>query len=278
MKKILLLSLVSLLLTACHTPQLISSDTDAAEKETAADAAYKKKVIANAQTKECITAHVKVTITADGKDLSCNGTLRMKRNDVIQLSLSLLGFEIGRMECSPSEVLVIDRYNKQYVRAAYNQVSFLSQAGLDFYALQSLFWNELFVPGQKDVTKQLTRFKLSSAGDHTLLTLKDAPRLEYDFLTKTVNGAVDRLTAFGKQTSDKGTFTCRYDDFTSFNGKPFPQKMEISVKGVGKDVALSISLSKLGTKTDWTTHTQVSDKYKQRSVADIFGRLMSIGG
>lgn len=278
MKKILLLPLIALLLTACHTPQLITTDTTAAEKETAADAAYKRKVLANAQTAQCLTAHVKVNISADGKDLSCSGTLRMKRNDVIQLSLSVLGFEVGRMECTPKDVLVLDRYNKQYVRATYSQVSFFSQAGLDFYALQSLFWDELFVPGQTDVSKQLTRFKLSSAGDHTLLSLKDAPRLEYDFLTKTASGAVDRLTVFSKRAADKGSFTCRYDNFTSFNGKQFPQQIELSVKGVGKDAVLTLSLSKLGTKSDWETRTQVGSKYTQRSVEDIFGRLLSIGG
>ena len=59
------------------------------------------------------------------KDLSVNGTLRMKRNDVVQLSLTFLGMEVGRMEFTPSDVLIIDRFNKQYVRASYDEVSFL---------------------------------------------------------------------------------------------------------------------------------------------------------
>lgn len=277
MKRILLLPLLTLLLAACHSTQTLTKDTTKHATESAADAAYKKKVAANAQTTQYLTAHVKVSITADGKDLSCNGTLRMKRNDVIQLSLSMLGFELGRLECTPKDVLVVDRYNKQYVRAGYDKVSFLAQAGLDFYTLQSLFWNELFVPGETDVTKQLARFSLSSAGDHTLLALKDAPKLEYDFLTKTESGLVDRLTAYSKQVNEKGQFVFKYSNFGNFNGKKFPQQMELSITGTGKDVSLSIALSRLDTKKDWETRTELSSKYKQRTVEAILGRLMSAG-
>lgn len=96
-----------------------------------------------------VTASTKVRLSGvGGKDLSVNGKLQMKRNDVIRLSLRFLGMEVGLMEFTPNDVLVVDRINKQFVRAKYGEVSFLRQAGLDFYALQSLFWNELFIPGQ----------------------------------------------------------------------------------------------------------------------------------
>lgn len=133
-------------------------------------------------------------VSALGKGVTLSGTLRVKRNDVVQLSLSLLGFEVGRMEFTPADVLIIDRVNKQYVRAPYSQVSFLRTAQLDFYALQSLFWNELFVPGQTSAAGSLQRFRAASAGSHTLLTLPDAPRLAYEFLTVTESGLIDRVT------------------------------------------------------------------------------------
>ncbi len=276
-KKFLPLLTLTTLFAACHSTQDLTCGTSATSAETAADAAYKQKVIANAQTAPCITAHAKVTLTSGGKDLSCSGTLRMKRDDVIQLSLSVLGFEVGRLECTQDGVLIVDRYNKQYVRAGYAQVSFLAQAGLDFHALQALFWDELFAPGAADVSAQLPRFRLSSAGDHTLLALTDAPRLEYDFLTLTASGVVDRLTVFGKNTSDKGTFTFRYGNFTTFNGKPFPQQMDLSIVDTGRDVSLSLALSRLGTKSDWATRTEVGAKYKQRSAEEILRHLSSLG-
>ncbi len=88
-----------------------------------------------------MTAKMKLNVDALGKSLSVNGSLRMKRDEVVQLSLSMLGFELGRLEFSPDDVLILDRYHKQYVRCGYDDISFLKSAGIDFYALQSLFWN-----------------------------------------------------------------------------------------------------------------------------------------
>ena len=97
----------------------------------------------------CLTATAKVAISGKGKDFSASGQLRLKRDDVVRLSVRVLGMEVGLLEFTPSDVLIVDRFNKQYVRASYAEVPFLSQADLDFYALQALFWNEIFVPGQR---------------------------------------------------------------------------------------------------------------------------------
>ena len=62
------------------------------------------------------TSKVKMTIPQEGKDVTTNGTLRMRYGDVIQLTLvdPVLGIaEIGRLELSPDNVLIIDRVNKR---------------------------------------------------------------------------------------------------------------------------------------------------------------------
>ena len=50
---------------------------------------------------QTLTAKASVAIQTGGKSISANGTLRMKRNDVIQLSITFLGMEVGRMEFFP---------------------------------------------------------------------------------------------------------------------------------------------------------------------------------
>lgn len=102
----------------------------------------------------------------------------MKRDQMIRISLRMLGFEVGVMEFTPADVLVIDRFNKQYVRAAYNEVGFLRQAGLDFYSLQALFWNELFLPGQHQLTtSDLKRFTLEQVQQTNVLVPTSTPAL-----------------------------------------------------------------------------------------------------
>ena len=91
----------------------------------------------------------------------------MRKNEVIRVVLSPLGImEVGRVEFTPDYVLVIDRLHKQYVKATYNDLSFLKNNGLNFYSLQALFWNELFLPGNNQLTvNMLDKFDSESSAD-----------------------------------------------------------------------------------------------------------------
>jgi hypothetical protein len=57
--------------------------------------------------------------------------------------------EVARLEFTPQEVLLIDRVNKQYVRAKYEEVNFLKRNDISFQALQKRFWDEY---KKKDIT------------------------------------------------------------------------------------------------------------------------------
>ena len=95
------------------------------------------KVLANAQTSPSMTAKVKVRLQLDNKDVSLSGTLRMHKDDVIQLSLTaFLGFEVGRMEFLQDQVLIVDRFHRQYIKVPYEEVDFLNKTGIDFHMLQ----------------------------------------------------------------------------------------------------------------------------------------------
>ena len=141
-------------LTSCKSTKPIVSPNapiDNASTVFAADK-YMSLVASNNSTQANLTAKVKVVVDVDGKSVSTSGSLKMKKNDVIQLSLvdPLLGvMELGRMEFTKTRVLIIDRVNKQYVDLPYSDVSFLKQANIDFNTLQSLFWHEVFEPGKK---------------------------------------------------------------------------------------------------------------------------------
>ena len=276
MNRLWLLPLLALMLTACRTSrELPQAEPAPAPATSAASAsAFVRKVAANAQTAPTLTARIKMDLNAAGSSLSAGGTLRMKRDDVVQLSLTFLGLEVGRLEFTPEGVLIVDRMNKQYVRAAYADVSFLRQAGLDFYTLQALFWNELFVPGLRRADAAAERFSLSVSGDHTQLSLTDTPGLAYSFLTQTATGRMDRVYVT-PQNGQAGQFTWTYGDFTTVNGKPFPAVMTCAVTGTGKDMGFTLKLSRIGNDSGWSTRTEVSDKYTRRDADEILRRLIA---
>ena len=71
-----------LALTSCRSSRSVSKDAPVQPRSTAAD--YTKTVTANAQQASALTARIKVRLEAGGKSLSCNGSLRMKRGEVVQ--------------------------------------------------------------------------------------------------------------------------------------------------------------------------------------------------
>ena len=70
---------------------------------------YFKKVVDNSCHEKCLTAKVKCEIQMDGNSISTSGTLRMKKDDVIQISLldPIVGaFELGRMEFTQDKLIL----------------------------------------------------------------------------------------------------------------------------------------------------------------------------
>mgnify|MGYP003288698596 CR=1 FL=1 len=278
MKVLRLIPLLFLLaLASCQTSRQAeqSFDKNVHSNETAAEL-YKKKVADNIVPVQTLTARIKMDIDAGLKELSVNGTLRMKRNDVVQLSLTFLGMEVGRLEFTPSDVLVIDRFNKQYVRASYDQIGFLKKAGLDFYSLQALFWNELFLPGERQVKSLLQRFSLSENAGHICLHLSDAPQFDYNFETLAGNACIDRIVVKDKQHPQRGTLVWSYADFKDFKGSAFPTSMTISLDRLAKKLGCTLHLSRIEDSSNWETRTTLSSKYKQQDLDNILKRLISL--
>lgn len=287
MKQILFILIATVCLTACRTAKKASKLPSPAPGEmpakrpslkpdrSEAAAAYVQQVVQlnNSHAKPCLTANVKVSLSGLGKELSVNGALRMKRDDVVRLSLRFLGMEVGIMEFTPQDVLLVDRFHKQYVRASYHEVSFLKQANLDFYALQSLFWNELFVPGSRDVKSQTNNFSVVKTNGYTILSPTDTPKLSYCFLTHADRALIEKVKVQGKKATDKGEFCWTYDNFKAFGARSFPMNMEMSVTGTGRDIKLKLNLSSLGTDSNWNTRTTISSKYQRRTVDEVLGGL-----
>lgn len=287
MKRILYIMLACVLLAGCRSSQHANRKNQPiaptegvvpitpkhpSQKQVDA-AAFVSRVAKTRINKNSVTASVKVNLKGLGKDLAVSGSLRMKRNEVVRLSLRFMGIEVGLMEFTPSYVLIVDRMKKQYVRAAYTDVSFLKQANIDFAALQALFWNEIFVPGVSNPLHAMCKFQVADHAGHTLLTLTDTPQLTYTFTTSTAQALVEQLLVKGKNAADKAEFRWNYGQFKPFAGRHFPTTMQMQVSGGKTNIELGLQLSDLDNNSDWTTYTNLSSRYKPLNVEEIFKGL-----
>ena len=217
-----------------------------------------------------------MNLKSGSKTFDLGGSLRMKRNEVVQISLTMLGFEVARMEFAPDGVLLIDRVNKQYVKAAYTDLSFLRQARLDFYALQAMFWAEVFEPGQQGSASP-TAFAISRQDGQTMLTLPDAPALRYAFSVDESTACLTKTEVSSKKINQNATFAWTYADYQQVDSKPFPTRMTAAFRLGTRDGGFTLGLSRIDHNADWETHTKVSSKYKQQKAEELLGRLLKGG-
>ena len=237
-----------------------------------------QKVNDNSQNSKFITSKIRFQVQIGNQDLSLTGNLKMKRDDVIRLQLMAFGFvEAARLEFTKDYVLLMDRINKQYLRASYEQVDFLRNSGLNFYSLQALFWNELFQPGQAQLNNELLeKFQTNICGDDVIISMGEG-NMNYKWLANQSDGKIRMANILYKdRIHGNSQLNWDYSDFKTFDVKSFPMENKIIFTSNNKEVKINMTLNYVGTDSDWETRTSISSKYKEVSVDDILRRLMSL--
>ena len=96
-------------------------------------------------TGDCITAHSNVQINSGKTDVSLGGTLRMKRDDVVQLNLTynmLITVQVGTLQLTPDSVLLLSRVTHQYAVVTYPELSAYMGRPVTFQEIQKFFWGD----------------------------------------------------------------------------------------------------------------------------------------
>ena len=236
---------------------------------------YVEKLINHVGEWDAFTAKVNLSVDLDGKSATkVGGTLRIKKGEVIQLSVApLLGIEVARAEISPNGILVIDRVNKRYVRASFSELESLVHADLDFHSLQALFLHELFLPGNSRMTvRDASNFRVDVKMQEVVLEAKKGGRFTYQFLTQAPEAVLKESCIALAGTPY--LLRWKYDAFRPFEQEQFPTDMQIIFEGAEKPVKAAMALSRLSTNPNWETHTEVSARYMKVELADILKLLI----
>ncbi|MDE5788314.1 MAG: DUF4292 domain-containing protein [Bacteroidaceae bacterium] len=151
--------------SAVHTPDISTAEPEHPETEPKGHSGNKlskkdKKGRAESVKKrktdvEALTAKLNLTLQSGSKNVKLGGNYRLKYNDVVQINLVftlLVSVNVGTMELTRDYILILDRMNKRYCKAAYSDIPALSEAGIDFDTLQAIFWGD----AAESKTKALT--------------------------------------------------------------------------------------------------------------------------
>lgn len=182
-----------------------------------------------------MTARLNVDLEASGETLSSRVDLKMVKDSAFQLSVQpLLGIEIFRIELTRDTIKVLDRMNKRYMVENYEKLRGQTPIEFNFYNLQALFTNHLFIPGEREVDrKHYSRFKLRQEGPRAEIRATDAMGLIYTFLA---DGEEKLLSTHVVDESDRYALNWDYADFRLVEGQPFPMAMDARVMRDGRSV------------------------------------------
>lgn len=242
--------------------------------------AFVQKVANQKVSTQNIVGKMSLNVQMGSKDITVPGSLHMRYGEVIRIQafIPLLGSEVGRIEFTPDYVLVIDRMHKEYIKEDYNKVDFLKNNGLNFYSLQALFWNQLFMPGTTSISDaNLLDFGVTEAGNSKNITLKKG-NLNIVWNADNANGRISTAKAtYSSLTQGKSSLNWTYSNFKAVAGKMFPayQKFTFATTAIKNQSNISLTIDMDGVKTDskWEAKSEISKKYKKIEATDVFGKL-----
>lgn len=227
-------------------------------------------VIENELLYRTINGKMNVDLSAANskKGMKVSAVVKLVKDSIIQISFrGLFGVEGMRLTLTPDTLCIIDRLNKKYVLEDVKQLGASHSAYFNFYNLQALFTNSIFVPGEERVTHaQYKSFNQSIASGMYLLKTSDKSGIIYNFAID----ASDRIasTLILSQGS-KSTVQWSYSDFIKDGSYTYPtvMKANISAKNIRFDV--NMSYSKLNINEQFDVDTSVPSKYTKVSIQDI---------
>lgn len=185
------------------------------------------------------------------------------KDSIIQISIRvpLLG-EAGCINLTPDSVVIIERINGQYVAEAYHDLEFMQSVDFNYYNIQAILTNRLFVPGEQTISaNDYNRFKLSKTTDVLMLQTSGEPDIVYNFAVDATEKIVSVLAA-KKDLNTSVQFT--YSDFIQDSGQVYPTVIEGSFASpkyrLGFAVTYpSLEIDKKGLKVT----TSIPKKYKK---------------
>lgn len=277
------------LLASCASQRQATSDGSlpktSTSKTEASALSFVQRVYDGRVYAQNIVGSMSFQLQTGRKNIEVSGKLSMRRDKIVrlQLSLPIIGTEVGRVDFTPDHVLLVDRIHKEYVEATYDQVSFLRDNGVDFYMLQSLFWNQLFLPGRQSLGESsLKSFAADLATTETRVPLTfTRGNMSYRWdAERTTAQIVSALISYQSAAHGTSTLTWTYGDFRKVGSKQFPGRQSFSfttnATRTQQSATVTITMDNVKTDDGWDATTSLSAKYRKVEVDEILKKLTNL--
>ncbi|MDH6356878.1 DUF4292 domain-containing protein [Parabacteroides sp. PF5-9] len=263
---ILSFGLAVIFLAGCKTTKKVGTVDIGTAKEHAEFFDAMKEKAFHFQT---LSARVNAQLHFSGSEMSSRVDLKIVKDSALIFSIQpFLGVEVARIILDQEHIRIIDRINKRFVDESYANLKGQTPIDFNFYNLQALFINHLFLPGQQTISPvQYRQFQLQQEGSTAEVRTKDAMDLTYTF---TVDGEEKLLSTFVTDAKERHAIQWEYADFRITDGQPFPMLMVIQVLSEGLSKGhIQLNFARIQTNIPVNMDFSIPDKYKRITFAEI---------
>ena len=259
---------IFLVLTIVISVLLLSNSCVSSKKSVStdfSDISYKelKKLPAMNGVGKYLSAKLKFNADINGKHVSANGNIKIKRDVSIQIGINALGglIEVARLEFTPDCMIFIYRLGREYAEVRYDEIGLFNRLGITYAMFEAILLNELFMPNGKSVESELSRMNLQTDNGELLLSTENKG-VKYCFHIEKNTGL---LTLTQGDYENKITVNCDYFDFISLGERQFPKQIRFSIANIAVDFALS-NLKNEEFKLNKTTNVS---SYKKVDISNL---------
>ena len=162
-----------------------------------------------------LTAKAKFSFQNAKQDID-NATInfRVRKDSLIWFSVTAVGFEVARGMISPRDIVVMDKFNKEYFVYNYPDLSQRFQFDLSYSLLQAVLVGNLALPRQSG--QRIYRVP----GQERLLLRQQGRQMVIDNFLGESSGRVESLQVVQQPTQN--TLTLHYGEFKNLEGYLFP--------------------------------------------------------
>lgn len=171
--------------------------------------------------KETIIARMKVKYIGKNNLPGVTASLRVKKDETIWISLSKLGFPIGKAMITKNKVSYYEKINRTYFEGDFKLLSNWLGTDLDFEKVQNLLLGQAILNLKDD------KYDIDLQENNYLLKPKKANDLYVIlFMINPLNFKINKQQV---QESDKGkTLTIMYKDYEKIDNEIFPKNILIN--------------------------------------------------
>ncbi|MDL2323381.1 DUF4292 domain-containing protein [Bacteroidales bacterium OttesenSCG-928-A17] len=210
------------------------------------------------------------------KSTSVSSQIKIKKDEAIEISLRapILG-EIVKVFISPEQLLIIDRWNKQYFTESMDRVQSIAPFDFDYFSLQALFTNHLFIAGKPNIEeKDLESFNLKEDEFQVYLNNTDSHGINYDFVSDYTNRIL-KTEMYKKK--EKANLIWNYQEFgLTSNNRLFPMQMNMELQLPDDVYTMNMSFSKVEINNPYAPDVTIPTKYKQISLEQVTRLIKSM--